>query len=143
MLIVELLNRPYKAIIRWPYIQEKSIAIDGDGPLARFPQNPDTAETPVPSRPLAKQVSPLRLRRLVKQLGPGCLGVTFVFNEAEPIDHIEAEVAALSQADLAINKEALKSPKADSCTLLPKKYHDYLDLCKPYPRNCTPTGSSR
>ena len=39
MSIVELSNRPYKAIIGWPYIQDKHIAIDGDGPLARFPQS--------------------------------------------------------------------------------------------------------
>ena len=38
MSIVELPNRPYKAIIGWPYIQDNHIAIDGDGPLARFPQ---------------------------------------------------------------------------------------------------------
>ena len=29
MSIVELSNRPYKAIIRWPYIQDKHIACDG------------------------------------------------------------------------------------------------------------------
>ena len=132
MSIVEILNWLYKAIIGWPYIQDKHIAIDGDGPLARFPQNMNLAETPAPSRPPAKQISPLRLRRLVRQLGPGCLGVAFVFNEADPIDHIEAEVAALSQADFAINEEVLKRPKADPRTLLPKEYHDYLDLCTPY-----------
>ena len=132
MSIVELLNRPYKAIIGWPYIQDKHIAIDGDGPLACFPQNTITAETPAPSQPLAKQISPLRLRHLVRQLGPGCLRVTFVFNEADPIDHIEAEVAALSQADFAINEEVLKHPKVYPRTLLPKEYHDYLDLCTPY-----------
>ena len=82
------------------------------------------AETPAPSQPPAKQISPLRLRRLVRQLGPGCLRVAFVFNEANPIDHIEAEVAALSLADFAINEEVLKRPKEDSCTLLPKEYHD-------------------
>ena len=68
----------------------------------------------------------------MKELGPGCLGVAFVFNEADPIDFLEAEVAALSQADFAINEEVLKCPKVDPSTLLPKDYHDYLDLCTPY-----------
>ena len=38
MSIVELSNRPYKAIIGWPYIQDKHIAIDGDcyGPPAHY-----------------------------------------------------------------------------------------------------------
>ena len=129
MSIVELSNRPYKAIIGWPYIQDKRIAIDGDGPLARFPQS--TEQGPAPDQPPAKSVSPLRLRRLVKELGPGCLGVAFVFNGVDPID-LEAEVAALSQADFAINEEVLKRPKVDPRTLLPEDYHDYLDLCTPY-----------
>ena len=68
----------------------------------------------------------------MKELGPGCLGVAFVFNEADPIDFLEAEVAALSQADFAINEEVLKRPKVDPRTLLPKDYHEYLDLCTPY-----------
>ena len=76
MSIVELSNRPYKAIIGWPNIQDKHIAIDGDGPLARLPQSMN--QDPVPDQPPAKSVSPLRLRRLVKELGPGCLGVAFV-----------------------------------------------------------------
>ena len=130
MSIVELSNRPYKAIIGWPYIQDKHIAIDGDGPLARFPQS--TNQDPVPDQPSAKSVSPLRLRRLVRKLGPGCLGVAFVFNEADPIDFLEAEVAPLSQADFAINENVLKRPKVDPHTLLPKDYHDYLDLCTSY-----------
>ena len=130
MSIVELSNQPYKAIIGWPYIQDKHIAIDGDGPLARFPQSTNQ-EDPVPDLPPAKLVSPLRLRRLVNELGPGCLGVAFVFNEADPIDHIEAEVAALSQADFAINAWVLKRPKADPSSLFPKEYHDYLNLCTP------------
>ena len=123
MSIVELPNRPYKAITGWPYIQDKHIAVDSDGPLARFLQHTNMAETPAPSQPPAKQISPLRLCRLVRQLGPGCLGVAFVFNEADPMDHIEAEVAALSPADYAINEEVLKRPKADPRTLLPKEYH--------------------
>ena len=131
MSIVELSNRPYKAIIGWPYIQDRHIAIDGDGPLARFPKSTNQ-EDPAPDQLPAKSVSPLRLRRLVKKLGPGCLGVTFVFNEADPIDFLEAEVAALSQADFAINEEVLKCPKVDPRTLLPKDYHDYLNLCTPY-----------
>ena len=94
MSIVELSNRPYKAIIGWPYIQDKHIAIDGDGPLARFPQSTNQ-EDPIPDLPPAKLFSPLCLRRLVKELGPGCLGVAFVFNEADPIDFLEGEVAAL------------------------------------------------
>ena len=93
MSIVELSNRAYKAIIGWPYIQKKHISIDGDGPLARFPQTLN--KDPIPDQPPAKSVSPLRLWRLVKELGPGCLGVAFVFNEADPIDFLEAEVAAL------------------------------------------------
>ena len=68
----------------------------------------------------------------MKELGPGCLGVAFVFNEADPIDFLEAEVAALSQADFAINEEVLKRPKVDPSTLLPRDYHNYLDLCTPY-----------
>ena len=132
MLIVELPNRPYRAIIGWPYIQDKHIAIDGDGPLSRFPQDTNMAETSVPSPPLPKPISTLRLRRLVRQLGPGCLVDAFVFNEVDPIDHIEAEFAALSQADFAITEEVLKLLKADPSTLLPKVYHDYLDLCTPY-----------
>ena len=137
MSIVELSNRPYKAIIGWPYIQDKHIAIDGDCPLARFPQNRNQ-ENPVPDQPSAKLVSPLRLRHLVKELGPGCLGVAIVSNEVAPIDFIEAEVAALSQADFAINEEVLKRPKVDPSTLLPKDYHDYLDLCTPYRKKpCT------
>ena len=137
MLIVELSNRPYKAIISWPYIQDKHIAIDGDGPLTRFPQSTNQ-EDPVPDLPPVKLVSPLRLRCLVKELGPGCLGVAFVFNEADPIDLLEAEVTALSQADFAINEEVLKHPKVDPRTLLPKRYHDYLDLCTPYHKKpCT------
>ena len=131
MSIVELSNWPYKAIIGWPYIQDKHIAIDGDGPLARFPQS-TKQENPVPDQPPPKSVSPLRLRRLVKELGPGCLGFAFVFNEADPIDFLAAGVAALSQADFAINEEVLKSPKVDLSTLLPKDYHNYLDLCTPY-----------
>ena len=130
MSIVELLNRPYKAIIGWPYIHDKHIAIDGNGPLAHFPHGTNQ-EDPVPDQPPAKLVSPLRLRRLVKQLGPGCLGVTFVFNEEDPIDFLEAKVAAMSQADFAINKEVLKRPKVDHCTILPKNYHHYLDLYTP------------
>ena len=130
MSIVELSNSAYKAIIEWPYIQDKHIAIDGDGPLARFPQSMN--QDPVPDQPPAKSVSPLRLRRLVKELGPGCLGVAVVFNEADPIDFPEAEVAALSQADFAINEEVLKRPKVDPRTLLLKDYHEYLDLCTPY-----------
>ena len=129
--IVELSNRPYKAIIGWPYIQDKHIAIDGDGPLARFPQSTNQAN-PVPDQPSGKLVSPLRLRRLVRELGPGCLGVAFVFNEVAPIDFLKAEVAALSQADLAINEEVLKRPKVDPSTLLSMDYNDYLDLCTPY-----------
>ena len=82
--------------------------------------------------PPPKLVSPLRLRRLVKELGPGCLEVAFVFNEADLIDFLEAEVATLSQADFAINEEVLKRPEVDPHTLLPKDYHDYLDLCTPY-----------
>ena len=136
MSIVELSNRPYKAIIGWPYIQDKHIAIDSDGPLARFPQS--TNQDAVPDQPSAKSVFPLRLRRLVMELGPGCLVVAFIFNEAHPIDFLEAEVAALSQVDFAINKEVLKHPKVDPPTLLPKAYHDYLDLCTPYRMNpCT------
>ena len=131
MSIVEHSNRPYKAIIGCPYIQDKHIAIDGDGPLTRFPQSTNQ-EDPVHDQPPPKLVSPLRLRRLVKELGPGCLGVAFVFNEADPIDFLEAEVAALSQADFAINEEVLKRPKINPSTLLPKDYHDYLDLCTPY-----------
>ena len=106
---MELLNRPYKAIIGWPYIQDKHIAINGDGLLARFPQC--TNQDPVPDQPSGKSVSSLQLRRLVNELGPGCLGVSFVFDEADPIDFLEAEVAALSQADCAINEEVLKRPK--------------------------------
>ena len=123
MSIVELSNRSYKVIIGWPYSQDKLIAIDGDGPLARFPQSTNQ-EDPVPDKPPPKLVSPLRLRRLVKELGPGCLGVAFVFNEADPIDFLEAEVAALSQADFAINEEVLKCPKVDPSTLLPTDCHD-------------------
>ena len=130
MSLVERSNRPYKAIIGWPYSQDKHITIEGDAPLARFPQS--TNQDPVPDQPPAKSVSLLRLQRLVKELGPGCLGVTFVFNEADPIDFLEAEVAALSQVDFAINEEVLKRPKVDPRTLLPKDYHDYLDLCTPY-----------
>ena len=130
MSIVELANWPYKAIIGWPYIQDKHIAIDNDGPLARFPQS--TNHDPVPDQPSAKSFSPLWLWRLVRELGPVCLGVAIVFNEADPIDFLEAEVAALSQADFAINKEVLKRPKVDPSTLLPKDYHDYHDLCTPY-----------
>ena len=132
MSIVELSNRPYKAIIGWPYNQHKHITIDGNGPLARFPQSTNQENPRVPDQPSAKLVSPLRLRRLVKELRPGCLGVAFVFNEVAPIDFLEAEVAALSQADFAINEEVLKRPKVDPSTLLPKDYHDYLDLCTPY-----------
>ena len=129
---MELSNRPYKAIIGWPYIQDKHIAIDGDGPLASFPQC--TNQDLVPDQPPAnlRSVSPLRLRRLPKELGPGCLGVAFFFNEADPIDFLEAKVTALSQADFAINEEVLKRPRVDPRTLLPKDYHDYLDLCTPY-----------
>ena len=105
MSIVELSNRPYKAIIGWPCIQEKHIAIDCDAPLAHFPQG--TSQDPVPDQPSAKSVSLLRLRRLVRELGPGCLGVAFVFNEADPIDFLEAQVATLSHADFAINEEVL------------------------------------
>ena len=94
MSIVELSKRHYKAIVGWPYIHDKHIAIDGDGPLACFPQS--TNQDPVPDQPSAKSVSPLWLRRLVRELGPGRLGVAFVFNEADPIDFLEAEVAALS-----------------------------------------------
>ena len=54
------------------------------------------------------------------------------FNEADPIDSREAEGTALLQADFAINEEVLKCPKVDPCTLLPKDYHEYLDLCTPY-----------
>ena len=79
-----------------------------------------------------KSASPLRLRRLVKELGPGYQGVVFVFNEADPLDFLEAEVAALSKAHFAINEEVHKRPKVDPHTLLPKDYHDYLDLCTPY-----------
>ena len=53
MSIVELSHRPYKAIIGWPYIQDKHIAIDGDGPLARFPQSTNQ-EDPVPDQPPQK-----------------------------------------------------------------------------------------
>ena len=130
MSIVELSNQPYNTIIGWPYIQDKHIAINSDGPLARLPQS--TNQDPVPDQPSAKSVSPLRLRRLVREQGPGCLGVVFVFNEADPIDFLEAEVAALSQADFAINEEVLKPPNIDTRTLLPKDNHDYLDLCTPY-----------
>ena len=130
MSIVELSNQPYKAIIGWPYIQENHIAIDGDGPLARFPQSTNE-ENPVPDLPPPKLVSPLRLRHLVKELVPVCLEVAFVFNEADPIDFLEAKVTALSLADFAINEEVLKRPKVDPRTLLPKDYHDYLDLCTP------------
>ena len=45
---------------------------------------------------------------------------------------LEADVAALSRADFAINEEVLKRRKVDPSTLLPKDYHDYLDLCTPY-----------
>ena len=128
MSIVELSNRPYNAIISWPYIQDKHIAIDSDGLLARFSQSTNQ-EDPVPDLPPAKFVSPLRLRCLVKELGLGCLGVPCVFNEADPIDFLEAKVAALSQGDFAINEEVLKRPKVDPCTLLPKDYYDRLDLC--------------
>ena len=127
MSIVELSNRPYKAIIGWPYIQDKHIAIDGDSPLACFPQS--TNQDAVPDQPSEKSVSPLQLWRLVRELGPGCLGVAFIFNEADPIDFLEAEVTALSQADFSINEEVLKRPKVESRTLLPKAFHDYLDLC--------------
>ena len=130
MSIVELSNRPYKAIIGWPYIQDKHIAINGDGPLARFPKS--TNQEPVPDQPSAKSVAPLQLQRLVRELGPGCLGLTYVFNEADPIDLLEAKVAALSQADLAINDGVLIRPKVDPHTLLQKYYHEYLDLCTPY-----------
>ena len=130
MSIVELSERPYKAIIGWPCNQDKHIAIDGNGPLARFPKS--TNQDAVPDQPSAKSVSPLRLRRLVGKLGPGCLGVAFVFNGADPIDFIEAEVAPLSQEDFTINEEVLKRPKVDRRTLLPKAYHDYLDRCTPY-----------
>ena len=75
--VVELPNRPYKAIIGWPYLQEKHIAIDGDGPLAHFPV---TREDQLPAKP----VSPARLRRLIKKLGPGSLGIAFVFDEIDP-----------------------------------------------------------
>ena len=92
----------------------------------------NTAETPVTSQPLVKQILTLHLCRLVKQVGPGCIVVAFFFNEADPIDHIEAEVAALSPADFAINEEVLKRTKADPRTLLPKESHDHLDLCTPY-----------
>ena len=51
MSIVELSNRPCKAIIGWPYIQDKHIAIDGDGPLARFSQSMN--QDPVPDQPPA------------------------------------------------------------------------------------------
>ena len=49
-----------------------------------------------------------------------------------PIDHLEAEVAALSQADFAIKEEVRKRPNVDPRTFLPKDYHEYLDLCTPY-----------
>ena len=103
MSIVELLNWRLKAIIGWPYIQDQHIAIDGNGLLARFPQIINQ-ENPLPDHRPPKLVSPLQLRHLVKELGPGCLGVTFVVNEEDPIDFLEAEVAALSQADFAINE---------------------------------------
>ena len=38
----------------------------------------------------------------------------------------------MSQADFVIKEEVLKRPKANPRTLLPKDYHDYLDLCTPY-----------
>ena len=88
MSIVELSKRPYIVISDWPYIQDKHIAIDGYGPLARFPLSTDQ-EDPVPDQPPPKLVSPLRLRRLVKELGLGCLGVAFVYNKADPIDFLE------------------------------------------------------
>ena len=128
--IVELSNRPHKAFIGWPYIQDKYIAIDSDGPLTRSPQR--TNQDPVPDQPSAKSVSPLRLGRLVRELGPGRRGVAFVFNEADPRDFLEAEVAVLSLADFAINEEVLKRPKVDPRKLLPEDYRDYLDLCSPY-----------
>ena len=131
MSIVELSNRPYKAIIGWAYIQDKRIAIDGDGPLARFPQSTNQ-EDPVPDQPSAKFVSPLRLRHLVKELGPACLGVPFVFIGEAPIDFLEAEVATLLEGDFTINEEVLKRPQVDPSTILPKDYHDYLDLSTPY-----------
>ena len=74
------------------------MAIDGDGPLAHFPQS-SNQEDPFPDQPRGKSVSSLRLQRLVKKLGPGCLGVTFNFNEEDPIEIPEAEVASLSPAD--------------------------------------------
>ena len=80
----------------------------------------------------AKSVFPLRLRRLVEELGQGCPGAAFIFNEADPIDILEAEVAALSQVDFPINEEVRKRPKVDPRTLLPKDYDDYLDLCTRY-----------
>ena len=131
MTIVELWNRLYKAIIGWPNMQAKQIAIDSDGPLALFPQRTNR-ENHVPDQPSAKLLSPLRLRRLVKELGPGCLGFAFVFNEVALIDFLEAQVAALSQEGLAINEEVLKRPKVGRSTLLPKDFHDYIDLCTPY-----------
>ena len=51
MSIVEILKWLYKAIIGWPYIQDKHIAIDSDGPLARFLQNMNMAETPARANP--------------------------------------------------------------------------------------------
>ena len=75
-------------------------------------------------QPSAKLVSPLRLRRLLKEMGPGCLGVAFVFNEVVPIDFVEAEVATLLQEDFTINEELLKRPKVDPSTLLLKDYDD-------------------
>ena len=143
MSIAELPNRPYKAIIGWPYLQEKRIAIDGDGPFARFPKT--AQEAPILDRPRAnlKPVSPAQLQHLVKRLGPGSLGVAFIFNEPETPPQDEVKIVAISQADLEANEAALRRPKADPRTLLPEEYHDYLDLCTPPARFHGPIESSK
>ena len=100
-------------------------------------------EDPVPDEPQATLVSPLRLHRLAKELGPGCLGVAFLSIVADLIDFLADEVAALLQVDSALNKKVLKRPKVHPRTLLPKDYHNYLDLCKRLARNHVRTGSLR
>ena len=52
MSIVELSNRPYKAIIGWPCNQYKHNAMVGDGRLARIPQS--TNQDPIPDQPPGK-----------------------------------------------------------------------------------------
>ena len=104
----------------------------GDGPLACFPHTAIAPGSALRSQALAKHIYPLHLRCFVKQLGSRSLGVAFVFNEVDPMDPIETEVAAFLQANFAINEEVLKGPKAYPRTLLPEAYKDYLDLCTPY-----------